>query len=399
MDLFDKIASIPERHQRILEAGHDPLGQCMDDLRSATVAVVEGREIILAGTNNYLGLTFDPACIAAARETLERLGTGTTGSRIANGTYAEHRALERELADFYGYDTALVYPTGYQANLGAIAGLTGPKDTILIDADSHACIYDGCRLSGATVIRFRHNSPEDLEKRLARLDPADTNKLVVVEGLYSMFGDVAPLAEFAEIKKKHGAYLYVDEAHSLGVYGDKGRGVVEQQGVLEETDFVVGTFSKSLGSIGGFAASSHPLFGYLRFASRPYMFSASMSPSMVASVTAALGRIRTDPELRHRLWRNAEQLHAGLSALGLELAAPVGPIVAVKVESEEKAVACWNRLLEAGVYVNLAIPPGTPNSASLLRCSCSTAHTPEQIERIVEAFAGIVAKPSETAAA
>jgi len=389
MDLFDKMAGLPSRHEQIVAVGQDPFGVRMDDMRSATEAVVEGRNVVLAGTNNYLGLTFDPACIEAAQDALGRHGTGTTGSRIANGTYAEHCALEDEIADFFGFASAMVFPTGYQANLGVIAALAGPDDYILIDADCHACIYDGCLMTGATVIRFRHNNPADLEKRLQRLDSKDSNKLIIVEGLYSMFGDIAPLAEFAEIKRKYNAYLYVDEAHSVGTYGEYGRGVAEHDGVLDQVDFVVGTFSKSLGSIGGFGTSNHPKFPYLRFASRPYMFTASLSPSNVASVTTALRRLRSDPSLKERLWSNARMLYQRLGDLGLTLAAPPGPIVAVKIPNQELAVRCWNKLLEAGVYVNLAIPPGTPNSTSLLRCSASTAHTPEQIDWIAEAFAKV----------
>ncbi len=389
MDLFDKMASLPAQHDAIVSVGSDPFGVCMDDMVSATEAVVAGRNIVLAGTNNYLGLTYDPACIAAGQEAMERHGTGTTGSRIANGTYAEHRKLEDDIAAFFGFGSAMVFPTGYQANLGVISALAGPDDTILIDADCHACIYDGCRMTGATVIRFRHNNPADLEKRLQRLGADDSNKLVIAEGLYSMFGDIAPLAEFADVKQRYNAYLYVDEAHSVGVYGEHGRGVAEHYGVLDQVDFIAGTFSKSLGSIGGFGTSNHPKFPYVRFACRPYMFTASMSPANVASVITALERIRSDPGLKTTLWRNAHALYDRLSALGLTLAAPPSPIVAVKVESQEKAVMCWNKLFEAGVYVNLAIPPGTPNSTSLLRCSASAAHTLEQIEWIAGAFAKV----------
>lgn len=389
MDLFDKIACLPGQHEQIVAAGRDPFGVCMDEMTSATEAIVQGRNVVLAGTNNYLGLTFDPDCVDAAHDALRRLGTGTTGSRIANGTYSEHRQLEDEIASFFGFASSMVFPTGYQANLGIIAALAGPGDYILLDADCHACIYDGCRMTGATVIRFRHNCPEDLDKRLKRLDAEHSNKLIIVEGLYSMFGDIAPLAAFAEVKRRHNAYLYVDEAHSVGVFGEHGRGVAEQAGVLNDVDFVVGTFSKSLGSIGGFCASDHPKFPYLRFASRPYMFTASLSPSNVASVRMALHRLRSDPGLQETLWRNAHALYDRLSALGLSLAAPTSPIIAVKIATQDQAVMYWNKLLESGVYVNLAIPPGTPNSTSLLRCSASAAHTPEQIDRIAEAFAKV----------
>ena len=385
MDLFDKFGPLPELRKRLANAGADPFGVCMDEIVSATEAISGGRRIILAGTNNYLGLTFEPACIARAQEAIATQGTGTTGSRVANGTYDLHQSLERELAAFLGVRSVLVFSTGYQANLGTIAGLAGPDDTILIDADCHASIYDGCRLSGATVIRFRHNSPADLEKRLERLGPG-TNKLVIVEGLYSMFGDVAPLAEFADVKRRHGAYFFVDEAHSVGVYGETGRGVAEQAGVLDQVDFIVGTFSKSLGSMGGFAGSNNPGFELLRLASRPYMFTASLSPANLAAASACLHELRSRPELRANLWRNAQALHRGLSDLGLPLTAPPSSIVAVRMPTMDLAVEFWNRLFAAGIYVNLAIPPGTPNSTSLLRCSVSAAQTPEQIALICATF-------------
>ena len=254
MDLFDKFSSLPKQYEQIKAAGENPFGVCIERVERPTMGIVNGRPTVLAGTNNYLGLTFDENCIDAACDALKTQGTGTTGSRIANGTYSGHRKLEESIAAFLGKDSAIVYPTGYQANLGTIAGLCGPDDTVLIDADCHACIYDGVKLSGANVIRFRHNSPQDLDKRLSRVAGGNTNVLVIVEGLYSMFGDVAPLKEFVEIKKKHGAYLYVDEAHSFGVFGKTGQGVAEAEGVIDDVDFIVGTFSKSLGTIGGFAA-------------------------------------------------------------------------------------------------------------------------------------------------
>ncbi len=404
MGIFDKFAKLPERHARILSVGQDPIGVTIDEILSATEASIGGRRILLAGTNNYLGLTFDPDCVEAAATAIRAQGTGTTGSRIANGTYLGHSDLEARLAAFLGYDQAIVFSTGYQANLGTIAGLASADDYVLIDADCHASIYDACKLSGATVIRFRHNSPADLERRMQRLDP-DANKLVCIEGLYSMLGDTAPVAEFAEVKRAGGAYLFVDEAHSVGVFGERGRGVAEREGVGDDVDFVVGTFSKSLGSIGGFAASNHPEFKYLRFASRPYMFTASPAPANVASVIAAIEQIERRPEIRMHLWRNTHALHDGLSALGFELGAAASPVIAIKMPSEELAVVFWNQLMEAGVYVNLAIPPGTPNSLSLLRCSVSAAHSLEQIQQICDAFdmvghrLGVIGEPAVTAAA
>ncbi|MGH6943919.1 MAG: serine palmitoyltransferase [Geminicoccaceae bacterium] len=394
MDIFDKHALLAGRHDRLLEAGGDPFGICVDEVFSATEARINGRDTILVGTNNYLGLTFDSTCIEAAVQAIRSQGTGTTGSRIANGTYAVHRELEAEIARFMKRRSALIFPTGYQANLGVLVGLAGPRDVVLMDADSHASIYDGCRLSGATVVRFRHNDPEDLHRRLTRLDGQGDCKLIVVEGIYSMLGDRAPLAEFAEVKRRHGAHLIVDEAHSLGVLGENGRGAAEEQGIEEEVDCIVGTFSKSLGAVGGFGASDHPKFDVLRYCSRPYMYTASSCPSSVASVLAAFRRMREEPELRQRLWQNAKALYSRLADIGFEICSPMSPIIAVRLKDERSAVYAWNQLLENGVYVNLALPPGTPNGACLLRCSVSAAHTAEQIAKICERFGKVAAQLS-----
>jgi 8-amino-7-oxononanoate synthase len=391
MDLFDKYALVAGRHGKLLQVGEDPFGVCLDELASATEARINGRDTILVGTNNYLGLTFDPECMAAAEAAIGAYGTGTTGSRIANGTYGLHRELEAEIARFLKRRSALIFPTGYQANLGMLAGLAGPRDVILMDADSHSSIYDGCRLSGATVIRFRHNDPDDLDRRLGRLQEQGECKLIVVEGIYSMLGDRAPLAEFAEIKRRHGAYLVVDEAHSLGVLGANGRGAAEEQGIEGDVDCVVGTFSKSLGSVGGFGASDHPKFDALRFCSRPYMYTASSCPSSVASVLASFRQMARRPELRARIWDNARTLYDGLVAAGFDICSPMSPIIAVRLPDERSAVFAWNRLLEHGIYVNLALPPGTPNGVCLLRCCVSAAHTAPQIEEICRRFAGVAA--------
>jgi 8-amino-7-oxononanoate synthase len=354
------------------------------------------------GTNNYLGLTFEPP-VAAAAEALETQGTGTTGSRIANGSYGGHAGLEEALARFYGKRSAMVFTTGYQANLGIISTIAGAKDYLIIDADSHASIYDACKMTSATVIRFKHNDAADLDKRLQRLAGTPGNKIIVVEGIYSMLGDQAPLAEMAAIKRKHGAYLVVDEAHSMGVLGDKGRGLAEVAGVEDDVDFVVGTFSKSLGAIGGFCVSDHPEFDVLRLRCRPYMFTASLPPSIVASVTAALAVVERRPELRTKLWANVNTLYDGLKRHGLMLGPQKGPVVAVHLPTPELAVQAWQALLRSGVYVNLALPPATPNGASLLRCSVCAGHSRHQLERVIETITevayqiGVLSEPARAA--
>ena len=392
MDLFEKHALIAGRHGKVLQAGADPFGVCLEKLLSATEARINGRDTILAGTNNYLGLTFDRDCMAAAVTAIRDHGTGTTGSRIANGTYGIHRELEAEIARFLNRRSAMIFPTGYQANLGMLVGLAGPRDIILLDAEF---AFEHLRWLPA---ERRHRGPvsaqrsRDLDRRLGRLQDQGDCKLIVVEGIYSMLGDRAPLAEFAEIKRRHGAYLLVDEAHSLGVLGANGRGAAEEQGIEDAVDCVVGTFSKSLGAVGGFGASDHPKFDVLRFCSRPYMYTASSSPSSVASVLSAFRQMARRPELRRRLWDNARTLYEGLMAAGFDICAPMSPIIAVRLPDERAAVWAWNRLLENGVYVNLALPPGTPNGVCLLRCSVSAAHTPAQIDEICRRFATVAAE-------
>ena len=382
MGLFDRFEGLRTAHGHIKACGADPFGVKMDKIVSATEAVIEGRPTILCGSNNYLGLTFDAESVAAAQQSLEEYGTGTTGSRIANGSYADHAALERDLADFYGMQHCMVFTTGYQANLGAISTLAGPGDYLLVDADSHASIYDACRLGHATVIRFKHNDPADLDKRLARLAKEPGNKLVVVEGIYSMLGDHAPLKEFVAVKKKHGAYLLVDEAHSMGVMGKTGRGVIEHDGVDDEVDFVTGTFSKSMGAIGGFLVSNHPEFDILRVACRPYMFTASLPPSIVASVRASLARLKAEPQLMTKLWHNVDTLYDGLAEAGFRLGRQRGPVVAVHINNPELAAMAWHGLLSRGVYVNLALPPATPSGTALLRCSVCAAHSTDQLKQV-----------------
>ncbi len=258
MGILDKLHTVADTRKALFPPGVDPLNVVIDEIYSATEASISGQRVLLAGTNNYLGLTFDQKCIKAAQLSLELEGTGTTGSRMANGTFAGHRDLEKELAGFYGCSNAIVFSTGFVANLGVISTLAGPGDIIVLDADSHASIYDACKMSGAEMIRFRHNNLEDLEKKLKRLGAKTEKTLIIVEGIYSMLGDCAPLAEIAALKKKYGAWLLVDEAHSLGVMGDHGRGMAEASGVEDDVDFIVGTFSKSLGAIGGVLRQQPP---------------------------------------------------------------------------------------------------------------------------------------------
>ena len=395
MGILDKLTAVADTRKTLFPPGVDPLNVVIDEIYSATEASINGQTVLLAGTNNYLGLTFDQQCIEAAQLSLEKEGTGTTGSRMANGTFAGHRDLEKDLAGFYGCSNAIVFSTGFVANLGVISTLAGPGDVIVLDADSHASIYDACKMSGAEMIRFRHNNLVDLEKKLKRLGPQTEKTLIIVEGIYSMLGDCAPLAEIAALKKKYGAWLLVDEAHSLGVMGDRGRGMAEAAGVEEDVDFIVGTFSKSLGAIGGYCVSNHPELDLVRYVCRSYVFTASPSPSTIASVREALRRLEEGQNLRGRLWVNAEHLYNGLKELGFELGPDLSPVVAIRAPSREKTLFAWKALLDKGIYVNLVFPPAAPAGMSLLRCSISAAHTSDQIDFLLQAFAEIKAMMSE----
>jgi 8-amino-7-oxononanoate synthase len=388
VNLLDKFAA-----QRALGAslaaadGVAPIATPMDEIHSATRATIGGRSTVLAGTNNYLGLTFDAACRAAAIEAIETQGTGTTGSRMASGNYASHRALEKELAEAFGWPAAMVFSTGYQTNLGVISALADTGDYLLVDADSHASIHDGCRLSNATTIRFRHNDPENLERRLERLGDDARRALIVVEGVYSTLGDRAPLREIAEIKRRHRAWLLVDEAHSFGIFGPRGLGLCEEIGLLDEVDFIVGTFSKSLGGVGGFCVGRHAELELLRFVSRPYIFTASSSPASIASTRAALRQLLDGDALRARLWRHAERLHAEAGRLGYRLGSRTpGPVAALVFEERTQAQSVWRALMDAGVYTNLMIPPATPAGVSLVRVSLSAAHGDDDVGRIIDAL-------------
>lgn len=387
MSLLDKFSVARGLKSGLESAGKNPTSVVFDRLNSATEGVVEGRTTILAGTNNYLGLTFEPGCIAAGVAAMQAQGTGTTGSRMANGSYAAHGALEADLADFYGCENAMVFSTGYAANLGVLTAVLGKGDAVLLDADAHASLYDGCRMSEADIYRFKHNDVESLERRIARLGDRADRCLIVVEGMYSVLGDCAPLKEMVAIKERYGASLLVDEAHSLGVFGERGCGVAEEQGVLDQVDFIVGTFSKSLGAMGGFCVSRHDVLNLFRYVSRPFMFTASPSPAVMATTREALRQLRTNRQLKETLWANARRLYAGLQDLGFELGPEVSPVIAVKCQDRATALAQWNKLLRSGVYVNMMLPPATPGGASFLRCSVSAAHTPEQIGTIIEKFA------------
>tara|TARA_A100001037_G_C15081959_1_gene604755 strand:- start:187 stop:1374 length:1188 start_codon:yes stop_codon:yes gene_type:complete len=384
MSLLDKFVELENTQNELLALGTNPTNVVIERAISPTESIINGKPTIMAGTNNYLGLTFDSSCIEAGQKALAESGTGTTGSRMANGNYDSHQQLEEDIANFYNYPYAMVFSTGYAANIGVMSALVGTGDSILLDGDAHASLFDGGKLSGASVYRFKHNDPDSLDKRLGRLGANASRTLVIVEGLYSILGDRCPLKAIAEVTAKHGALLFVDEAHSLGVLGEQGKGRIEEEGV--EADFIVGTFSKSLGSTGGFCVSRHKALSLFRYASRPYMFTASPCPSVVATTREALKQMQKRPELRTMLWDNALDLYSGLKELNLNVGPEPSPIVAVRVQSREQGLLIWQKLVESGVYLNLILPPAAPDGNVLLRCSVSASHTHDQIQKIIEAF-------------
>ncbi|MEO6360447.1 MAG: aminotransferase class I/II-fold pyridoxal phosphate-dependent enzyme [Sphingomicrobium sp.] len=388
IDLFSKFDPLIEQRRALLETGlTDPFDLTMERVESPTIAICNGRRTILLGTYNYMGMTFDADVIAAGKTALDEYGSGTTGSRVLNGTYQGHRECEAALREFYAMDHAMVFSTGYQANLGIISTLAGKEDYIVLDIDSHASIYDGCALGNAQIVPFRHNDVDALEKRLKRI-PEGAGKLVVLEGVYSMLGDIAPLKEMVAVSKANGAMVLVDEAHSMGFIGENGRGVAEAQGVIDDVDFIIGTFSKSVGTVGGFCVSNHPKFEILRLVCRPYVFTASLPPSVVATAATSIRKLMHGADKRAHLWDNSKTLHAGLKQLGFTLGTdePQSAIIAVIMPDLETGAAMWEALLKGGLYVNLARPPATPQGMTLLRCSLCAEHSAAQVEEILGIF-------------
>jgi 8-amino-7-oxononanoate synthase len=365
------------------------------------VMEIEGREVVMLGSNNYLGLTGDERVRAAAREALDRYGTALTGSRFMNGTTPLHVELERELADWMGTEDALCFTTGYQVNLGTIGTLLEPRDTVICDSGDHASILDGCRLSGARLRPFRHNRIDKLERMLDRAVDDGGGVMVIVDGVFSMEGDIAPLSQIVEACERHGARLLVDEAHGVGVLGERGAGASELFGVEDRVDLRMGTFSKSLASCGGFIAGPADVIEYLKFASRPFMFTASAVPAAVGAVLGALRVIRgpDGPKLLERLLANAAYLHRGLSELGLRVVEPtrledgrevVTPIVPIVVGEDWQAALVWKALFDAGVYTNVALHPAVPPGGALLRTSLMATHEREHLDRALAVFADVV---------
>jgi 8-amino-7-oxononanoate synthase len=396
IDVFEKVRG-HERAEQLRAAREADLLPYFRRLESPAAPVVEmeGAERVMLGSNNYLGLTGDPRVIQGARDALERYGTGLTGSRLLNGTIDLHLQLERELAEWMGTEDALVFTTGHQANLGCLGTLLAPGDTVIADSADHASILDGCILSRAKLRPFRHGRLDKLEKMLERAGEDGGGVLVVVDGVFSMEGDVADLPRIAELCRAHGARLMVDEAHAAGVLGGRGAGASELLGVEGEVDLRMGTFSKSLASCGGFIAGPHEVVDFLRVASRAFLFTAAAVPAAVGAALAALRVVRSQdgPPLFARVLENADSLRRGLRELGFEVLddelGVTTPIVPVVVGDDWKAVLLWRALYDAGVYVNVALHPAVPPAGALLRTSVMATHERATLDRALGAFADV----------
>ncbi len=384
--ILQRAESFADGVDRLTGGGETPLNLVIEDTLGPVEALIHGKPTLLFGTNNYLGLNHHPECVRVAIETLAHHGTGSTASRVAAGNHADHVKLEEEVAALYGRRYATVFSTGFMANLGVISALAQEGDAIFVDAHSHASIFDACKLSGAGISTFRHNDAKDLDRLFRESKIASARTLVVLEGLYSVWGDVGDLKGIIATATRHGAVVVVDEAHGMGMYGDNGRGVTEMLGLEDMVDVIVGTFSKSVGVIGGFAVTNHFGLRALRYMARAYLYTASLPPAVVASARAAVHLIATKPELREILWRNARALHAGLTEIGLSPCAAAGPVGAIRMPGMMGGYAFWRGLLERGVYVNMLIPPATPDNHVVLRFSVSAAHTPAHIETAIAAF-------------
>lgn len=368
--------------QQFMAKGVYPYFRCIDSEQDTEVTM-SGKKVLMFGSNSYLGLTNHPRIKEAAIEAVKKYGTGCAGSRFLNGTLDIHLQLENELAEFVGKDEALVYSTGFQVNLGVLSCLTGRRDTILCDELDHASIVDGRRLSFSTTRKFRHNDMEHLERELERCEP-DTIKLIVVDGVFSMEGDIANLPEIVRLKNKYNASIFVDEAHGLGVMGNMGRGTCNHFGVTDDVDLIMGTFSKSLATIGGFVAGDKEVINYIRHNARSYIFSASNTPAATAAAIEALHIIKEEPERLENLWKITNYALDNFRTLGFEIGATSTPIIPIYIRDTEKTFMVTKMLWDEGIFINPVVPPACSPQDTLIRFSLMATHTKEQVDRALE---------------
>jgi 8-amino-7-oxononanoate synthase len=383
MDVFHKCLKIYEECLQIKESGHYFFFRKIESPQDSEV-IVDGRRLIMVGSNNYLGLTNHPRVKEAAIKAIERFGSGCAGSRFLNGNLEIHEELEMKLARFFRKEASLVFATGYQTNLGAISALVGRNDVAIIDKYNHASIIDGCRLSFGEVKKFRHNDMKDLERVLD--GTKGKGKLIIVDGVFSMEGDIADLPSIVELAKTYGARVMVDDAHAVGVLGNGGRGTTEHFQLEDQVDLIMGTYSKSLAGIGGFVAGSEEVVNFVKHVGRSMIFSASLAPSLVASVSAALDIIEEEPELRANLWKNTQKMLRGYKSLGFDTGASETPVIPIIIGDRIKVFEMCKLLFEHGIFVNPVISPAVPPGRELLRTSYMATHTEEQLDRILGAF-------------
>ena len=384
MDLFTKCDEFYPIVARAKKQGYYPYFIPLNSEPDRRV-IINGKELIMLGSNNYLGLTTHPKVKEAAIEAIRKYGTGCTGSRFLNGTLDLHVELESELAAFYSKEDCLVFSTGYQTNFGTISAIVRQGDVALTDKLDHASIVDGCQLSAGSVKRYVHNDMASLEHALESV-PAEAGKLIVTDGVFSVEGDLAPLDRMVPLARKHGARLMVDEAHAVGVMGKNGRGTAEHFGVEAEVDLIMGTFSKTFASIGGYVTGSHKVITFIRHQARAMIFSAAIPPSATATVLAALKILKSEPERREQLWKNARRMTDGLRAMGYNLGNTVTPVMPIHLGEDLKTLLFWRALYEAGIFSNAFVPPGVPPNHSLIRTSVMATHTDEDIDEALEIF-------------
>ncbi len=382
MDLFKKCESL-QNVKKAKELGVYPYFHTLNSKQGPQV-VMEGKDMIMIGSNNYLGLTSHPEVIEAGIKALEQYGSGCSGSRFLNGTLDAHIALEKELAEFLNKEDVVTFSTGFQSNLGIISAIAGRTDYILCDKENHASIYDGCRLSFAKMLRYNHSDMEDLERQLKTIDTTNSGILIVTDGVFSMGGDICKLPEIVKLAKKYGARVMVDDAHGLGVLGEHGRGTAEHFGLEDEVDIYMGTFSKSLASLGGYMAAKREVCEYVRHVSRPFIFCASITPSNVACARKALEIIKREPERIKNLHDISNYMRAGLRAANIDIIAiDETPIIPIYTYEDNKTFMACKLLFERGVYVNPVVSPATPVGQALIRTSYTATHTKEQMDRAI----------------
>jgi len=387
MDVFEKCFETAQRSEPIRAAGLYPYYRVISSAQDPVVTH-DGRELVMLGSNNYLGLANDPEVKEAAAMALALYGTGCAGSRLLNGTLDVHVQLEGRLAEFMRREAALIFATGFQVNLGVLSCLLDRSDIAYLDALDHACIIDGCRLGFGKSHKFRHNDMQDLEQKLQNAPP-DRGKLIVVDGVFSMEGDIAPLPQLVELKQRYGARLMVDDAHGLGVFGENGRGTPEHFGVEPEIDLVMGTFSKSLAAVGGFVAGDRYVIEHIKHTARAEIFSAAPPPASMAAALKALEIVEREPERRKRLWENTEYMQRELTGLGFDTGHSSSPVIPILVGEDITAYKMTIRLGQEGVFVNPVVSPAVPPGRAMIRTSYMATHAREHLDRSLEALAEV----------